>query len=465
MLSAPPRLPPFQTINLAPGIHTFTAQDVYGDGWNGGGYSICGPDGNCPVGVTSFDSGFEKMEAFTSSACGADETPTESAGAVRDDDDTPSAPAPAPTGVYGAQTVQLTLEIKNWSSDISWQVDGGAYSGSNYENGKTYNIAIGPLEPGTHTLEMADYMGDTWNMFYDGDDTQGSATLTDANGNVIMPNTLMTNGLNTQAYQFVIAAAAPPVVASDDVLPACMNDCVGSPEDGTTAGVCHWATPYMPAFDDSCFSDCDFTDGPSAALVEVCTSLVSIDPFASYGSNENPLNGIGQAAFGAAGSFVALADSYGSFSVADVLTAALPDAITSALPAPAEDPFFSLFTTDDDATGAGSGSGSGSDDDDFFGSGSYAAPTFDDDWFNPQAGALLMASKSTEVSSQTSKGDTAVTAAAVVVGVVALLAVALVVMRRSSSEQTVAATAEADMALTPSTPYLKALPENAADLI
>jgi len=274
--------------------------------------------------------------------------------------------------------------------------------------------------------------------FYDGDDTQGSATLTDANGNVIMPNTLMTNGLKNQAYQFVIAAAAPPVVASDDILPACMNDCVGSPADGTTAGVCHWATPYMPAFDDSCFSDCDFTDGPSAALVEVCTSLVSIDPFASYGSNENPLNGVGQASFGNAGSFVALADSYGSFSVADVLTAALPDAITSALPSADEDPLLSLF-------------GASSFDAAPTASSFDAAPaplTFDDDWFMSDATALLMASKSTEVSSQTSKSGTAVAAAAVVVGVVALLAVALVIMRRSSSEQNCEA---GSMALTPVT--------------
>jgi hypothetical protein len=107
------------------------------------------------------------------------------------------------------------------------------------------------------------------------------------------------------------------------------------------------------------------------------------------------------------------------------------------------------------AAGAGSGSGSGPypAGDDFFG-------------FGDDASALLMASQSTEVSPQTSKSGTVTAAAAVVVGVVALLAVALVVMRRtSSSEPADFETPAASMALTPGTPYLKPLPENAADLI
>jgi hypothetical protein len=200
-------------------------------------------------------------------------------------------------------------------------------------------------------------------------------------------------------------------------------------------------------------SGCDFEDAAVSDVFDGCSSLTDVFAAVSTGAADpTALDAVG----------VAMQGSYGGVDFGSIV------ALTAAVLEPAP------------VLGGGSGSGSGSDGGymlpfeepvaelapvaELVGGAATATPAFDDDWFTTSA--LLMASKSTEVSSQTSKSGTAVTAAAGVVGVVALLAVALVVMRRSSSEQSVVDASVADsMALTPVTPYHKALPENAADLI
>jgi len=520
-------------MKLKPGLHQLVVQgnEQYREGWNSGTYTISQNFGdksivvpNTPFGISSpafgeyggpsddQEQGFRGVVDFSTVGCGAIAA-AEAAAPVPVTDEARDAeiaaaaePAVAavvvaPTGPCGAAAagplqIQLEVHTENWSSDISWNLDGttevpqtdpSMMAGPLNLNQHTYLYSVS-LEPGPHVLTMLDMMGDTWNpMNYDDGTPQGYATITlVGTGAKLVDHMLMPSGKETFPVSFAVPfpppcpVAADPTTDDDDTLvidtglPPCMSTCANQPTDASVGSKCHFTGQFESPQEEACMSGCDFEDAAVSDVFDGCSSLTDVFAAVSTGAADpTALDAVG----------VAMQGSYGGVDFGSIvaLTAAVaiqPEIVGGAGSLPPQfAPVLAVEVQPEIVGGAGSlppqpvavvepapveivgGAGS-------YGSYSALAPTFDDDWFITGASTLLMASKSTELSSQTSKSGTAVTAAAVVVGVVALLAVALVVMRRSSSEQPAVDASVADsMALTPGTPCLKALPENAADLI
>jgi hypothetical protein len=207
-------------IGLAPGAHTFFASDQFGDGWNGGTYSIAMADGSGVIPVTDFTYGWEQETEFTI-ACSTEveDTPTmpptphptmatcstEDGGitgtgcdgitafcgheAGKDpecycfpgyhhgDGDAASdhptscvtnlmptvAPTKGPTRVVlegvAAQYPFKVVMAEGWyPSEMRWRVDGGGVHTFYSSEHMTLD-----MPPGSHTLFMEDTFGDGWN--------------------------------------------------------------------------------------------------------------------------------------------------------------------------------------------------------------------------------------------------------------------------------------------------------------
>jgi hypothetical protein len=198
-------------IKMKPGMHQLVVKgnEQYREGWNSGTYTISQKFGdhsivvrNTAFGISSpsfneyggpindQEQGFRGVVSFNTIGCGAVAAAEAAAPMPVADDardakiaaDAAAATAPVmhgtavkvvapltgPCGTDAAGALQIQLEVRteNWSSDISWNVDGGTedstHGGPLSLNQHSYFYNMN-LEPGAHTLNMFDEMGDTWN--------------------------------------------------------------------------------------------------------------------------------------------------------------------------------------------------------------------------------------------------------------------------------------------------------------
>jgi hypothetical protein len=434
-------------LKLFPGFHTFIGMDAYGDGWNGGTYSIAQNfgAGNVVVPVTAFGPsspaegqlggppafpggqlGRTSLYTFETTGCSNLAIAAESAPPValvneaKEEPTLEGATAGAPTapcgGAGGPTTAQLTVHVENWSSDITWNVDGstadGMHDGPLNYNQHDYVYSL-TLDEGAHILNMNDEMGDTWNVM-DGSTIQGSATITKMDGTVLVPPTLMANGVNSMPIPFALAGATPCPIDTPalggvaTILPACMTGCAGANDvtENTLGAKCHFIGGFT--LEEDCFATCNFgADGDAGGLQSACDALNSVDMAVATPETLAVLSDSINSGSYTTISTTAAVISEGSFASIDELNAAIDTANVGGTgseveleltPEPSQAPTAggsgsgSEVELEETPVASGSGSGSGSD---------YTAPTFDDDWFFTPDDALLMSSKSTAVSSQT----------------------------------------------------------------
>jgi hypothetical protein len=305
-------------LKLFPGFHTFIGMDAYGDGWNGGTYSIAQNfgAGNVVVPVTAFGPsspaegqlggppafpggqlGRTSLYTFETTGCSNLAIAAEAAPPValvneaKEEPTLEGATAGAPTapcgGAGGPTTVQLTVHVENWSSDITWNVDGstadGMHDGPLNYNQHDYVYSL-TLDEGAHILNMNDQMGDTWNVM-GGSAIQGSATTTKMDGTVFVPPTLMANGVNSMPIPFALAGATPCPIDTPAlggvaaILPACLpTGCAGANDvtENTLGAKCHFIGGFT--LEEDCFATCNFgADGDAGGLQSACDALNSVD--------------------------------------------------------------------------------------------------------------------------------------------------------------------------------------------
>ena len=168
-------------LDLADGDYTFTGYDAYGDGWNGGSATLTDADGN---------------EIFTFAVEGSEGSIDFSVG------------APPPPAVY-----DLVVGGGSWDSEISWELSDGSSGGAG-----TFALE---LADGDYTFTGYDAYGDGWNG--------GSATLTDADGNVIF--SLAVEG-SEGSVDFSVPYSEPPPPADCEGLTVLMFDSYGDGWNG-----------------------------------------------------------------------------------------------------------------------------------------------------------------------------------------------------------------------------------------
>jgi hypothetical protein len=435
-----------EEVQLSPGNHIFVAYDVYGDGWNGGSYSVYRKDtGAVAVALTEFTEGFEEQQDFLSTPCGsASHLPSDSGGVHTD------APlsGKAPKDAFGPKSVEITVRTESWANEISWNIDGSkdmvggktALTAA-YDNHKEYS-KIYSLSPGLHTVNFYDEYGDGWN--------DGAHLKVTSNGQTILPETLFTNGVTMQA-SFDVGNTDP----TDVTLPACLNDCAGEPNpaDGplNEARVCKFIGGLnldLSDDDASCLSDCTAaddiqglydnchelevvfedlpTEGPNALNAyssfmlngdtqEVTQFIDAIQGGAHYGS----FNSFGGDNFNAQ---IQGGDSFGAG--ADTSTNAwdLDDAVTAAVEEPEQ---------------------------------------FDDDWFNSGGSfGLLMSAKEQQHSVATKAGVVKSSYMILVAGAACIAIALMIVSRRSAS-----GISHLQTPMAGGVDAARPVPEGAADLI
>jgi hypothetical protein len=208
-----------ETIYLAHGSYTFIAKDMFGDGWNGGSYSIRADDGEILLADTAFAEGYEQSSAFTincntefeSVPTSPPTAPPTMAACVSPDDiastacdgitaycgheegkqpecyclegyhhiagqtstDKPTScelttgPTPMPTampttvvleGIEGEYAFKVVMASGWYPSEMRWRIDGGGVHTFYSSEHMTLDMPIGQ-----HTLYMEDTFGDGWN--------------------------------------------------------------------------------------------------------------------------------------------------------------------------------------------------------------------------------------------------------------------------------------------------------------
>ena len=125
-----------EDIGLLPGTHTFIGYDVYGDGWNGGSFSVFEKDtGHVVVPITVFNHGYQISKPFTTSSCGPHSTEHEDGHKAHEDTSTVD-----PAGADDTpQEVEITVYAGDWSNELSWNVD----SSETTRGGNTHNSLTG----------------------------------------------------------------------------------------------------------------------------------------------------------------------------------------------------------------------------------------------------------------------------------------------------------------------------------
>jgi hypothetical protein len=156
---------------LAPGTHTLSKYDTWGDGWNGGKLDITvhSTQLGWSQDVTLVDDatlawGREGTQSFTVPyhKCSGGCSDSQCCEATL-------APTQAPTRHPCAVDIRVDLNTRIWANEIRWAIDGHSEVGrlghhgksSPYQNYRTYRW-VGEIEPGTHKLKMFDTYGDGW---------------------------------------------------------------------------------------------------------------------------------------------------------------------------------------------------------------------------------------------------------------------------------------------------------------
>jgi hypothetical protein len=154
-----------EEICLEDGCYTFEMYDSYGDGWNGGSFSIWLEDG------TSISSGSLETGEYGSVTFGVNAECEEEIAGCTDSEALnydPEATTDDGSCLYEEDCpnfVSLELTTEQWGSEISWSITQGdeiIAEGSDYENFSSYSEFV-CLEDGCYTLNMYDSFGDGWN--------------------------------------------------------------------------------------------------------------------------------------------------------------------------------------------------------------------------------------------------------------------------------------------------------------
>ena len=168
------------SLYLSPGeTYTVIMIDSYGDGWNGGSFTVT-TLGGLPLGSGSLPSGSYGETTFIGECDGgtgffaineetadtaADDGGSSGGGGGGTSGDIIDPNATGKDGDCDDVVVQISTNI--WANEVTWNLldpSGNVIAtGTGYVNGTVYDVALPPVVPGNYTFEMIDSYGDGWN--------------------------------------------------------------------------------------------------------------------------------------------------------------------------------------------------------------------------------------------------------------------------------------------------------------